>query len=402
VQHHLPAPSVDDAALATLGRRAVAYLVDQAVVLLLGGWVVARAWLSWVADLRAASGAGTGALVAPSGPALLVGSVLVAAVLVVQWVTLARRGWTVGRLVTGIRTLDVESRLPIGLSRVLGRGLVLLAGWLACGVGLLLVLVSPLLDRTGRRRGWLDLAARDEVLDVRGGAGAERAAALAVPVAAPWPPDGNELVEPRVTTAAVPVWAGPTPGGATAQLDAWLDEGAQPSLVLAPLAPRRSGPDLDTRALPIVRSVAEPVGLDPDVEVTRRAAPRGDVVADRPTSGALPPASAEIELSDGRLLTIERTALVGRNPAADVDVQLIRVVDPARSVSKTHLQIGVEPGGVWIADRGSTNGTVVTLPDGGQVVCGVDQQVRLRVGSTVTFGDCSLRLVRAPGLPGLS
>ena len=74
---------------------------------------------------------------------------------------------------------------------------------------------------------------------------------------------------------------------------------------------------------------------------------------------------------------------MGRNPASDADVQLVRVVDPARSVSKTHLQIGVEPGGVWVADRGSTNGTVVTLPDGAQVVCRVDQQVRLRVGSTV-------------------
>ena len=106
---------------------------------------------------------------------------------------------------------------------------------------------------------------------------------------------------------------------------------------------------------------------------------------------------AEIELGDGQRVTIARTALVGRNPASDADVQLVRVVDPARSVSKTHLQIGVEPGGVWIADRGSTNGTVVTLPDGAQVVCRVDQQVRLRVGSTVTFGDCSLRLIRAPG-----
>ncbi|GIG19930.1 hypothetical protein Cch01nite_06540 [Cellulomonas chitinilytica] len=401
MQHHLPATPADDAALATLGRRAAAYLVDQALVLLLGGWVVARAWLSWAVSLRApADGSGV-TVVEPSGPAVLVGALLVVVVLVVQWMTLARRGWTVGRLLTGLRTLDVESRRPIGASRVLGRGLVLVAGSLACGVGQLLVLVSPLFDRTGRRRGWLDLAARDEVLDVRGGGVAERAAALAVPVSTTWPPDGNEHVEPRTTTASVPAWAGQAAGG-TAQLDAWLDEGAQPSLVLAPLAPRRSGPDLDTRAVPIVRQVAEPVGLDPDVEVTRRAAPRGDVVAQPSVGGALPPASAEVELSDGRLLTIERTALVGRNPASDVDVQLVRVVDPGRSVSKTHLQIGVEPGGVWIADRGSTNGTVVTLPDGGQVVCGVDQQVRLRVGSTVTFGDCSLRLVRAPGLPGLS
>jgi uncharacterized RDD family membrane protein YckC len=413
VQHHPPASSAEETPLATLGRRAVAYVVDQLVLLALGGWLVLRAWLGWSADVRAAAADGSAASVAaPSGPAVLAGVVLVLAVLVVQWSTLGRHGWTVGRLVTGLRTLDVETRQPIGLARVVVRGLVLVAGSLACGVGLLLVLASPLFDRTGRRRGWLDLAARDEVLDVRGAAVAERAAALAVPSSTPWPPDGNEHVEPRTTTAQVPAWAGPAAGGTaggTAQLDAWLDEGAQPSLVLAPLAPRRRGPDLDTRAVPVVRQVVDPAadlaaqhpGLDPDVEVTRRAAPRGDVAA-APAGGALRPPSAEIEMSDGRLLTVERTALVGRNPAADVAVQLVRVVDPGRSVSKTHLQIGVEPGGVWIADRGSTNGTVVTLPDGGQVVCGVDQQVRLRVGSTVTFGDCSLRLVRAPGVPGLS
>ncbi|MGY4642924.1 RDD family protein [Cellulomonas sp. URHB0016] len=415
MQHHPPASTADDAALASLGRRAVAYLVDQAVVLALGGWLVLRASLGWTADLRAAAGEGSGAVAAaPSGPAVVAGTVLVSTVLVVQWLTLGRSGWTVGRLFTGLRTLDVETRRPIGLARALVRGLVLVAGALACVLGLPLVLASPLLDRTGRRRGWLDLAAQDEVLDVRGGRVAERAAALAVPASTPWPPDGNEHVEPKAVTAQVPAWAGRSSGG-TEQLDAWLDEGAQPALVLAPLAPRRRGPDLDTRAVPLVRPASDPAtvepaaeplvgrpGLDPQVEATRRVAPRGDLVAEDHGGGALRPASAEIELSDGRLLTIERTALVGRNPAADVDVQLVRVVDPDRSVSKTHLQIGVELGGVWIADRGSTNGTVVTLPDGAQVVCGADQQVRLRVGSTVTFGDCSLRLVRAPGLPTVS
>jgi hypothetical protein len=193
------------------------------------------------------------------------------------------------------------------------------------------------------------------------------------------------------------------------------------SLRLAPLAPQRSGPDLDTRAMPVVRPAdlapapaAPPVpvqpapeptepgvvaaGLDPELELTHRAPVRADVVDDVtiPMTG---PESAEIELSDGRRLLVERTALVGRNPVARTDVQTIRVHDPNRSVSKTHLQIGVEPSGVWVADRGSTNGTVVTLPDGGQVLCGVDQRVRLRVGATVVFGDCALRLVRGPGSP---
>ena len=146
-----------------------------------------------------------------------------------------------------------------------------------------------------------------------------------------------------------------------------------------------------------MRQVGLSYGLAPELEMTRPAGPRDDLVAAPVASVVVDRTAAEIELGDGQRVTIARTALVGRNPASDADVQLVRVVDPARSVSKTHLQIGVEPGGVWVADRGSTNGTVVTLPDGAQVVCRVDQQVRLRVGSTVTFGDCSLRLIRAPG-----
>ena len=66
-------------------------------------------------------------------------------------------------------------------------------------------------------------------------------------------------------------------------------------------------------------------------------------------------------------------------------------MDPGRSVSKTHLQMGVDADGAWVADRGSTNGTVVTLPDGQQVVCRVDHPVRLRPGATVQLGDCTLR-----------
>ncbi|MCL3863198.1 hypothetical protein M1R94_19525 [Actinotalea sp. K2] len=48
---------------------------------------------------------------------------------------------------------------------------------------------------------------------------------------------------------------------------------------------------------------------------------------------------------------------------------------------------GVDRQGVWLRDRSSTNGTVVTLPDGQQILCAPDQQVRVPVGATVAFGD---------------
>lgn len=139
-------------------------------------------------------------------------------------------------------------------------------------------------------------------------------------------------------------------------------------------------------------------GLAPELEMTRPARPRTDVVPDpRPgTSTGL-----RVTFDDGRVLTVDRLALVGRNPSPAPDVQVVRVVDPSRSVSKTHLQLAVDSaGGAWVVDRGSTNGTLVTLPDGAQVVCPVDHPVRLRVGARVAFGDRSLRVLATPEARG--
>jgi hypothetical protein len=399
-----------DADLASYPRRVGAFVVDAALAFAAGGWALLT--------VRSGSDADP-----PSAGLLALAGGLGLALAVVQWVLHGRRGWTVGRLLCGIRTVDVETRRPIGMARVLVRGLVVAAGSLACLVGAFVVLASPLVDRTGRRRGWHDRAARDEVLDAR---------ALARPGVAAGRPAGEPAADVEHARAAEVGPAGPPASGDP--VPAWASSALAPapelrpwstpaqhempavtgSLRLAPLAPQRSGPDLDTRAIPVIRAAAAgpapappraPVGLDPELELTHRAvphaavAPTDDEQLEEQTLPITGPETAEIELSDGRRLYVERTALVGRNPVARTSVRAIRVHDPNRSVSKTHLQIGVEPGGVWVADRGSTNGTVVTLPDGGQVRCGVDQRVRLRVGSVVMFGDCALRLVRGPGSP---
>ncbi|MDM7853761.1 RDD family protein [Cellulomonas alba] len=465
---HAPRPGrpASEADLASYPRRVGAFVVDLVLAFAASGWVALV--------VRPADGDAlpVGVLAAAGG----LGVVLA----VVQWVLHGRRGWTFGRLLTDIRTVDAETRRPIGMGRVLVRGLVVAAGALACLVGAFLVLASPLVDPTGRRRGWHDRAARDEVLDARAlrpGAAddpaptraARAVGGVAVGGSTSLAPDVPDEVTAGTPAAPVPAWASsvlaPTdvpalrPWSASAQHEMPAVTG---SLRLAPLAPQRSGPDLDTRAIPVVRAASAPAGsapagfapdvptpgaaapdaagpagaaalaaraagpvqavaeqvtavapvaasagtpstLDPELELTHRAVPRPDALGlDDVSEETLPftgPETAEIELSDGRRLYVERTALVGRNPVARTNVRAIRVHDPNRSVSKTHLQIGVEPGGVWVADRGSTNGTVVTLPDGGQVRCGVDQRVRLRVGSVVVFGDCALRLVRGPGSP---
>lgn len=139
-------------------------------------------------------------------------------------------------------------------------------------------------------------------------------------------------------------------------------------------------------AAPVERAVApDQPDLADDVERTRLR-PARVKVPELETSSP----EVTLELTDGRRVVLTGTALLGRDPEARAGEhadQLIGVADPGRSVSKTHLAVGVDRSGVWVRDRGSTNGTVVTLADGQQILCGPDQQVRVPVGASVAFGD---------------
>lgn len=129
-----------------------------------------------------------------------------------------------------------------------------------------------------------------------------------------------------------------------------------------------------------------------DVESTRLRPARGKVPELAESRGP----AVTVELTDGQRIAVTGTALVGRDPSprpGEEADQLIRVADPGRSVSKTHLRIGVDRGNLWVTDRDSTNGTVVTLADGQQILCGAEQQVRLPAGATVAFGDYGLNVV---------
>ncbi|MHB1489199.1 MAG: FHA domain-containing protein [Cellulomonas sp.] len=112
----------------------------------------------------------------------------------------------------------------------------------------------------------------------------------------------------------------------------------------------------------------------------------------RGRTGARAAACVRIGLSDGRRLTIRGHALLGRAPVpapGEEVAQLVTVRDPTRSVSSTHVALAVDDSGAWIVDRGSTNGTVVTLPDGQQILCVPWQRVRVPDGARVRFGDAS-------------
>src|SRR5690242_13652420 len=100
----------DAAPPASMARRSAAVLVDALVWLAAAGWVLAVGLVGW-------AGAEEGSTAADDAVGTMtIGLALTGALVLVQWMLHARNGWTVGRLAVGVRTLDVESRLPIGVA----------------------------------------------------------------------------------------------------------------------------------------------------------------------------------------------------------------------------------------------------------------------------------------------
>lgn len=97
-------------------------------------------------------------------------------------------------------------------------------------------------------------------------------------------------------------------------------------------------------------------------------APRAATPPAPPAAATPPPPTAfTLVFSTGESIRVHGPGLVGRNPQpADgerVDY-LVQLIDPQRSVSKTHLAFDVDGDTLSITDRRSSNGTrLVTPPD---------------------------------------
>lgn len=97
-----------------------------------------------------------------------------------------------------------------------------------------------------------------------------------------------------------------------------------------------------------------------------------------------------LQFSTGQRYAVHGGGLLGRLPAPDPGTtvtHLIRVPDAGRSVSKTHLQFGVEDGEFWILDRRSGNGTVLWAPGEPPQRCEPGRRYRAPRGSRVEVGE---------------
>jgi hypothetical protein len=286
-------------------------------------------------------------LVAGGGTGILLGLGTAVAVVLVQLVLQAEQGWTVGQWAVGQRLVDHETGDPVGIDRAMLRALLVAVSALVFVVGGLVVLASPLFDKSGRRRGW-----HDDIIDA-------------------------DVVNLSSTRSA----ARPRPAAKVAVA----------SSEVAPAAPvigvQAGGEDAPVLAF----------GLMPELERTRRSSARTDVAWD--DEETYRPMTADLELSDGSTHEVQGVVLVGRNPIAGPGQTGLRLADRERSVSRTHLRLTVGPIAVWVEDLGTVNGTAVHLPDGTEEACEPGRPVQLPVGSVVSVGDAWIRLGAVSGEP---
>lgn len=97
-----------------------------------------------------------------------------------------------------------------------------------------------------------------------------------------------------------------------------------------------------------------------------------------------------LQFSTGESITVWGTGLIGRAPAAEPGEyfdHLVTITDQGKSVSKTHLEFGVESGWFWVLDRFSGNGSRVRAPEGEADFCAPGRRYRVPRGGRVDIGD---------------
>ena len=146
---------------------------------------------------------------------------------------------------------------------------------------------------------------------------------------------------------------------------------------LGSYGPPRAAQRVDRPAPNVARESVYPVADDFD-EVTTLSARRKK------------PGYWTITLPNGDVELVTDRVVIGRQPEyvpALPTARLIPVSDPSRSVSKNHACFSLTAGKLVVEDLGSTNGVIVTRPDGHEYDIGVGGRVELEDGAKVELGD---------------
>jgi uncharacterized RDD family membrane protein YckC len=87
--------------------------------------------------------------------------------LLYEWLFIAFKGATLGKMALGLRVVAQDGSPQMGLGKALIRQLIPAAAGFFCFLLEILVYLSPLFDGTGRMQGWHDKAATDLVISLK-------------------------------------------------------------------------------------------------------------------------------------------------------------------------------------------------------------------------------------------
>lgn len=296
--------------------------------------------------------------------------------LIVQWLLHGVKGLTIGKALTGIRSVNVRTLERPRVGAVLVRFVILVASGIIPVLGPAFILVSPVFDPEGRGRGLHDKASGVWLVDVRKGLD---------------PYDQKRMRVARKTVKAEPV----AERSALPSLATPTDPDAQPEY--------RPGGRVSAGVLGIARPDARErpatgaVAPAPTTPVEAPAAEPAVAPVQQPVPPPVAPASVHFGLrfDSGESIPVSEPVLLGRNPdaAEHPGARAIALADDSRSLSKTHMRVTPIDGGLEIVDCRSTNGS--GLIRGGieyAVTAGVP--VATTEGDTIRLGDRTAAVVR--------
>lgn len=320
------------------------------------------------------------------------------------WGMEARTGATVGKLLTGTRSMQAEARLPLGPARAARKYLVLAASALVALIGAWALTLTARRDRTRRGRGWHDQAARGITVY----AGVMRSLSPAADDPA------HRLIE---VSSAGP---GPVGPGAAIQARPVSPDTSRPQAVAAPVplpavvapsdvptAPAVPLPPVPSSS-PLSRSVSTTAGRRrshaagsdlPPVRPARSVPPRPEA-PERPSAAAAPRQSLLISLDNGQRarVGIPGVIVLGRRPPIRaVGEQQVQIADTTGTVSKQHLEIQAEDGRIAVTDLGSTNGTRLLDDEGRSHELHPGEPVEIDSGTRLELGDRTLSIAAVQG-----
>ncbi|WP_353988138.1 FHA domain-containing protein [Ruicaihuangia caeni] len=216
-------------------------------------------------------------------------------------------------------------------------------------------------------------------------------------------PDVNsgtrKLPQPQKPSGPPPEQAPSTPGAGPRGPVISLGPGSP-----LPSAPPRSAPVSEPAApIPAAGPAAEPAA---ERAVTPAVEPTAVDEGERSTLSATETAPVAVRrwvlaLGDGTRHPVDPAVVVGRNPnpqglgsAAGAGALPLAIVDPERSVSKTHALFQVRDGVLTVLDLDSTNGVVVSADGRDQPVVPGQPEV-VPDAAVVSLGRFELRVVSA-------